>query len=476
MSNFLKVTRNILVPISILALSACATIQPQAGFGDVQAEVTARTGEQIRWRTGSPADHQVTAELKALLVRPLEIEHVTQIALLNNAGLQAMYENLGIAQASLVQAGLLKNPVFDGALRFVGGGIAPSLDIDVSQDFLQIFTLPLRKKMARFEFETAKLTLTGDVVDFVGTVRQAYYSAQASEQAAELMLEVTEGTAALLLASETLFEAGNINELMLNRQQAVHEEALLMLGDAETSQMRDHEQLTQLMGLWGEDTDWDISRRLPTLPRAVIATEGVEQRVLDKSIVLAITRSKIERLTTQLGLEKATSLIPDLEIGYSGERGGEGFENGLGIGFQIPIFDTGKARRFAVASELRAAQWHYVQQAVEIRAASRNSAMELKQARNKVDRLFNRLLPLRQAIMDGVQLDYNAMQVGVFSVLMDQRRQIETGQYYIAALKAYWMARANIELLLSGSMMGSTLMASEGAEMSGMMNNEEGGH
>ena len=250
MSNFLKVTRNILVPISILALSACATIQPQAGFGDVQAEVTARTGEQIRWRTGSPADHQVTAELKALLVRPLEIEHVTQIALLNNAGLQAMYENLGIAQASLVQAGLLKNPVFDGALRFVGGGIAPSLDIDVSQDFLQIFTLPLRKKMARFEFETAKLTLTGDVVDFVGTVRQAYYSAQASEQAAELMLEVTEGTAALLLASETLFEAGNINELMLNRQQAVHEEALLMLGDAETSQMRDHEQLTQLMGLW----------------------------------------------------------------------------------------------------------------------------------------------------------------------------------------------------------------------------------
>ena len=39
------------------------------------------------------------------------------MALLNNRELQALYAELGVAQADLVQAGLLSNPVFDGAVR-----------------------------------------------------------------------------------------------------------------------------------------------------------------------------------------------------------------------------------------------------------------------------------------------------------------------------------------------------------------------
>ncbi|MCK7513349.1 MAG: hypothetical protein MZV70_61145 [Desulfobacterales bacterium] len=41
-----------------------------------------------------------------------------QIALLNNARLQARYEELGISQAELIQAGLLKNPTVFGSARF----------------------------------------------------------------------------------------------------------------------------------------------------------------------------------------------------------------------------------------------------------------------------------------------------------------------------------------------------------------------
>ena len=57
-------------------------------------------------------------KLQALLEGELTTNAAVQIALLNNAALQATFEELGIAQAELVQAGLLKNPVFAGHVRF----------------------------------------------------------------------------------------------------------------------------------------------------------------------------------------------------------------------------------------------------------------------------------------------------------------------------------------------------------------------
>ena len=459
---------------SLLGLAACATITPQGGFADVQNSITERTGNQIEWRTGSAADQQVSEQIRLLLQKPLTLAQVTQIALLNNATLQAKYEELGVAQASMVQAGLLSNPIFGGALRYPGGGNAPSIDIDISQDFLSIFTLSLRKRIAGYEFEDAKLQLTREVIDFSAMVRETYYSAQAATQAVELLTEVTEGTDAALAAAQALFDAGNITELMVNRQKSVHEEARLMLSDAETDFLRYHEKLNVYMGLWGKDTNWETDPRLPPVPQANFDIDDVEKRVVDKSLALDMTRSTIERLSARLGLANITSLIPELDIGFSAERDSEGWENGIGLGFAIPIFDTGKAKKFGIQSELRGAQWMYVSQAVELRATARNAAIELRQARAKTNHLFNVMLPLRQEIIDGAMLEYNAMQVGVFSVLMDQRRQIETGQEYIMALREFWLARARLEQLLSGSMTGASLM-SAGDMVAPMGMSEESG-
>ncbi len=466
----------ILAATSLLALGACATIVPQAGFDTVQNAVSERTGNQIQWRTGGPADQQVADEIKALLTKPLTLDQVTQIALLNNAGLQAKYEDLGVAQAALVQAGLLDNPVFDGALRFSSGS-PTSVDLGISQNFISLFTQGLRKRVAAYDFDAAKLQLTGTVIDFSANVREAFYSYQASTQAVELMEEVVEGTSAMLAAAEALYNAGNINRLSVNRQKAVYEEARLMLADAESEQLRDREALNVLMGLWGNDTSWESNQRLPDVPDSYFDVEDVEKRVIAASLDLEVTRLGIEQYSAKLGLANITSLIPDLDIGYSGERGDGQWENGIGIGIQIPIFDTGKARRFGIKSALRSAQWAYVAQAVELRAAARNAAIQLRQARAKTDHLFKVMLPLRQEILGGNMLEYNAMQVGVFSILMDQRRQIETGQQYISALKAYWLARARIEQLLSGSMTGSTLMGggSDGGAPA-VMSEESGGH
>ncbi len=57
-------------------------------------------------------------EARALLARPLTPATAARIALLNNPGVRARVEAVGIAEAELLAAGRLPNAGVGGALRF----------------------------------------------------------------------------------------------------------------------------------------------------------------------------------------------------------------------------------------------------------------------------------------------------------------------------------------------------------------------
>jgi len=60
------------------------------------------------------------------------------------------------------------------------------------------------------------------------------------------------------------------------------------------------------------------------------------------------------------------------------------------------------------------------------------------------------MLPLRERIVRETQLQYNAMQVGVFELLRAREQQIQAAIAYVDALLDYWLARIDLEQLLSG--------------------------
>ncbi len=99
-------------------LSACDSAPKDAGYGDVRQLVSDRTGLVVQWDCGTADDQEVAMAVAKMLHVQLNADQAAQIALLNNHHLQATFEDLGIAQADLVQAGLLKNPVFDLGVRF----------------------------------------------------------------------------------------------------------------------------------------------------------------------------------------------------------------------------------------------------------------------------------------------------------------------------------------------------------------------
>src|ERR1035437_7898092 len=96
-------------------LAGCASVPSRGGFDQVQQATTQRLGQKVQWNQGTEDDKAVTQAVQSLLHRPLTADDAVQIALLNNRRLQATYEELGVAQANLVQAGLLKNPRFSGS-------------------------------------------------------------------------------------------------------------------------------------------------------------------------------------------------------------------------------------------------------------------------------------------------------------------------------------------------------------------------
>lgn len=162
----------ILFIVTAGAVFGCASVSPRVGLDEVEQAVGSRAGTRVHWNQDGPEDAEVKQAVEAMLEKELFVEDAVQIALLNNSGLQATFEELGVAQADLVQAGLLKNPVFAGHVRFSDkSGEATNTEFSVSQDFLDLLLRPLRKKLAAAQLEQAQLRIGDAVVSLAAEVR-----------------------------------------------------------------------------------------------------------------------------------------------------------------------------------------------------------------------------------------------------------------------------------------------------------------
>ena len=84
------------------------------------------------------------------------------------------------------------------------------------------------------------------------------------------------------------------------------------------------------------------------------------------------------------------------------------------------------------------------------------------------------LLPLHERIVNEAQLQYNAMQLGPFQLLRAREQQIQTAVAYIESLRDYWLARADVEQILSGRLPNSRLVSTRTTSgQSGTLDSEE---
>ena len=118
--------------------------------------------------------------------------------------------------------------------------------------------------------------------------------------------------------------------------------------------------------------------------------------------------------------------------------------------FPIPLFDQGQARLGRAMAELRRAQQEYYALGVRVRATVRAVRERLQGLQDQALYYRDIVLPLRERIVNETQLQYNAMQRGVFELLRAREQQIQAAVAYIETLRDYWLARTDLGQILSG--------------------------
>lgn len=435
----------------LMLLGGCTTVTLNAGFPEVSALVEERSGLKVFWHNGTEPDKAAAERLDELLKKRLTVDDAVQIGLLNNRELQAVYSELGVAQSDLVQAGLLSNPIFDAAIKWpMPGGGRPELDLSVVMNFLDIFYLPLRKRVAMARFEEAKARVSGSVLDFAARVRRTFFMHQANEQLLELRQTIVQALSASFEVTRRLHEAGNLNDLDFARDRVFLETGKLALRSGEVAVRQTREELNILMGLWGNQTDWQSEERMAEVPEQPVEMEDIERTALSRSIDLLNARQRLTSAGEQLGFSRTTALAPELHGGPLGERTDGSWEVGPTLEFAVPLFDQGQARIGRAAAELRRAQQEYYALAVRVRSTSRAVRDRMEGARDRVLYYRDIMLPLQERIVNETQLHYNAMQIGPIQLLRAREQQIEMAVSYIEALRDYWLARAEAGQILNG--------------------------
>jgi outer membrane protein TolC len=424
--------------------------------GELVRQLTSdRLRKDVRWyEHDSPAAGE--QRWRELLAKPLNADSSVQVALLNNQGLQAEFEELGIARSRLVAALRLPNPTLDAALRYrLDDSASPAIDIDALIDVTALLFLPLQSGAASADLDAARTSVTGRVLDVAFETRTAFYQYQAAEQTLELRRSIVDALRASYEVAQKLHEAGNVTDLSFANERALYEEARIAYTQAEAEARARREELNASMGLWGpRGADWKAVDRLAAPDQSPeIDLSRIEAQAIERSLDLELGRRRFAAAAQRANLQRARGWAPELRVGASAERelgAGEEWSLGPAIAIEVPLLYQGQGETGIALAEMRQQQRSYADTAVRIRAAARAVASRLDVAGKNAAYYQEVLLPLRQRIVDETQLQFNAMSVGVFQLLQAKRDQIETARAYVAALLEYWTARAEADQLLAG--------------------------
>ena len=433
--------------VALLTLSGC--VSNDAGYQDVRKVVAGRTGHDVRW-SHLEADGAAERAVRQVLSKPLDAESAVQLALLNNAELQADFEELGVARAELVSALGLPNPSAEGSVRFRKQRSA-TIDVSVTEDLSQLILLPLRNGAAQAELDAAKLDVAGRALDLVLIVRSAYYAYLAARQVLELRETVLKAAEASAAVAQSLHEAGNLTDLDLDSERVLAQEARVSLASAQTALTASQEHLGALLGLSGQTSAWQAPGRLAE-PSAEMPVADLEAKAIERSLDLLAIKHRLRAADKRADLATARGWLPGLKGGVTAEREEREWSYGPIAEVEVPLFYQGQGEAARAEADMRRQQQLLKARATQIRAAARTVASRLTAARERAVFIKDVLLPSRARILQQTQLHYNAMSVSVFQLLMARRDEIETAQSYVEALRDYWTARAEAEQLKSGRM------------------------
>ena len=430
-------------------LGGCASFSPDGGFGPVQQIAKNRLGKGLVIVKSDADQDAIAQRVGELLTKPLTVDDAVQVALLNNRGLQATFQELGITEAEVVQAGRLPNPGF--SFGRTSRGDEREIERGLHFNLARLLALPLINQMEARRFEQTKGMVAMSVLAIAADTRKAYYRAVGAEEGVRYMRQVKQAAEASAELARRMAAVGNFNKLQRAREQGFYADATLNLARAQQAQRSSRERLTRLMGLWGAQTQFALPERLPDLPKEATDQPDIERVAMAQRLDVQGARLAAEQTAKNLGLTRVTRFVNVLELGLMRNSSNEApTQRGWEIGIELPLFDWGGARVARAEAVYMQALHHAAETAINARSEVREAYGNYRSAYDIARHHRDEIVPLRQRIAEENGLRYNGMLIGVFELLADARVQIAGVNSAIESLRDFWIAQADLDLALIG--------------------------
>jgi outer membrane protein TolC len=449
----LAIIRGIAV-IGCSLLAACQTFSQDGGMS-VTADIAGKTLNKSVAAIRSEEDAAAArVEVERLLKRPLTADSAVQIALLNNRGLQASYNELGIAEAVRVQQSLPPNPHF--SVTRMTGSVETEIERQIVASILALATLPVRSEIAADRFHQAQLAAALETLRVAAEARRAFYRAVAAQETVGLFTQANDAAETMTQLAKRLGETGAMNKLDQAREQAFHSDVIVRLASAQQRASRERERLVRALGLWGNDLKFALPKSLPTLPKRALTLPAVEQQAVRRRVDLQIARIELDTLAKAYGLTNATRFINVLDAGYADkitkdkETGETVRDRGFTVSFEVPLFDFGEARVREAEQTYMQAFNRLAQKAVNVRSEAREGYQNYRTSYDIATHYQREVLPLRKIISDEMMLRYGAMQVDVFTLLLEAQQKLNANAAAADALRDFWLASTDLSTAIAG--------------------------
>jgi len=442
-----------------LMLGGCATFSPDGGKDDVRKLAEERVGATVDVAVAAADPAGARARIDALLRQPLEMNGAVEIALLNNPGLRAKLDELGLAEVDLVQAGRLRNPVFAYSNKRNAG--VTQIERTLLVNIASVVLMPLALDIEQRRFAQAKLAAAADIVAMAAATRQAYVRAVAAQEMSLYAAQVRLSAEASSELARRMQQVGNWSRLAQLREQAFYAEATAQLARAQQAAVAEREQLTRLLGLSGADASYALPARLPDPPASPFEPGDAQRTAMDRRLDVQIAKLDAESLASALGLTRTTRFVNVLEVGYTNEsETGESRKNGYEIELELPLFDWGETRVARAEIRYRQALARTAEVAVNAQSEVREAYAAYRTTYDLAKHYRDEIVPLRQRIAEENLLRYNGMLISIFELLADAREQSSSVIAAIAATRDFWLADTTLQLVLTGRSPGGARTAS----------------
>ena len=476
--------------ISAATLQGCVSSQtvlqfsiPEAGFETVETGTRDAADKKSVWVQSREEADKIAGQVAAMVKgKTIDADTAVQVALLNNKGLQAAYAEVGLSATNVWQQSLPLNPKISLGVLGLGTpevGLFRTVEGMVTSNLLAMMTRERRVQIAETEFRAAQLRALNATLALAAKTRMAWIEAVGAFETVVWLNQAQQAADAASDLAAELGRTGAFTKAAQAREHAFFAELTGQKAEALLTARLAKEKLARLMGLWGADLGFFVPDYLPRLPGRPRSVSGIEREAVSKRVDLHLAKLELEATAQRYGLTDATRMVSDLELVAGLEKEVE-VEDGekkklltgtLEVEFQIPIFDSGKAR-------LRKAELQYMQaanllaeKAVNIRSEARSAALALKASFDIARHYRNAVLPLRTIVRDEALLTYNGMITNTFELLADTRARTNTVLQEAQARRNYWLAEANAVAVVHGgggeAQMSQVAAADGGGEQAG---------